>query len=222
MSIAMSRSQIKPAPGSPAKADLARSAAEVSSDPETWLEDHGDALYAYAVKRVRTADVAEELVQETLLAAITSYEAFEGRSTLRTWLTGILRNKILQHHRTASRSRETRFSELAEQGVEGQFTDRGKWRKGPGRWGGRPDRMQEDEEFLGVLERCLSKLPPRIAEAFLLVEQQQLTTDDVKSVLGATAANIHVMLYRARSGLRQCLERNWFGGSAGSTDGRAC
>jgi RNA polymerase sigma-70 factor (ECF subfamily) len=72
-------------------------------DPERWIEEHGDYLFHYAISRLRDPQRAEDLVQEALLAAWKGSERYRGGSTERTWLTGILRNKILDHFRKASR-----------------------------------------------------------------------------------------------------------------------
>ena len=62
-------------------------------DPHRWVDEHGDCLYRYALVRVRTPEVAEDLVQETLLVAVRSQDKFAGRSSERSWLVGILKNK---------------------------------------------------------------------------------------------------------------------------------
>jgi DNA-directed RNA polymerase specialized sigma24 family protein len=74
-----------------------------SANPERWVDEHGDCLYRYALVRVRGAEVAEDLVQETLLAAVRSREKFGGRSSERSWLVGILKNKIVDYYRKLGR-----------------------------------------------------------------------------------------------------------------------
>lgn len=178
-------------------------------DPQSWLETHGDYLYAYALKRLGNAHDAEELVQDALLAAYERVDQFEGRSTERTWLTGILRNKILQFFR--DRPDDAPIDEEAiGRAVDKQFTRSRKWRKSPARWSGDPEALAESDDFKVVLARCLSKMPDRLAETFLLIETHEHAAATVGEMLGATANNVHVMLYRARSLMRACLERNWF------------
>jgi RNA polymerase sigma-70 factor (ECF subfamily) len=80
------------------------------ADPERWVDEHGDCLYRYALTRVRKEEVAEDLVQETLLVAVRTHEKFGGRSTERSWLVGILKNKICDHFRKLGR--ETNFTDL--------------------------------------------------------------------------------------------------------------
>ena len=80
------------------------------SDPERWVELHGDYLFSYAMTRLRDLTKAEDAVQETFLAALKGGKAFAGRSAEKSWLVGILKNKICDHYRRASR--ETPFTDL--------------------------------------------------------------------------------------------------------------
>ena len=72
---------------------------ESSSLATEWVDQYGDSLFRYALSRIRNREVAEDLVQETFLAALQSYDQFQGKSTVLTWLTGILRHKVVDHQR---------------------------------------------------------------------------------------------------------------------------
>src|SRR5262249_4571718 len=85
-------------------------ASAVGNDPERWVDEHGDVLYRYALERVRKPEVAQDLVQETFLAAVRTHERFRGGSTVRSWLCGILKHKICDYYR--KRGRETSFTDL--------------------------------------------------------------------------------------------------------------
>ena len=196
------------------------SEAAESMNPATWLEEHGDYLYGYAMKRVRDGHAAEELVQEALLTALERQETFEGRSTVRTWLVGILKYKVLQYYRSESRGSGDVGDDLSGDFVESQFTKMGKWKKGPANWGQRPEAVPEAAEFREILEDCLFKLPDRTAEAFLLCEQQKLNGEKLSRVLEASVSQVYVILHRARAALRKCLELNWFGGKESKEDER--
>ncbi len=174
-----------------------------------WLDEHGDALYAYAFPRVRNPDVAEDLVQETLLAAIKGHKDFAGLSAERTWLTGILKHKLIDHLRRSTRQRP--LSELDVEVTEEFFDARGQWKVSSPDWRGRPDALLEREEFRDVLQSCLSKLPSRIAQLFWLHEAEEVSTEQLCQELGITPTNVWTMLHRARLGLRRCLGENWFG-----------
>src|SRR5476649_1518550 len=71
-------------------------------DPHTWVKTHADYLYAFAIKRIADEELARDLVQDTFLAALEKVNSFEGKSSERTWLTAILRNKIIDVYRKKS------------------------------------------------------------------------------------------------------------------------
>jgi RNA polymerase sigma-70 factor, ECF subfamily len=185
-----------------------------------WLEEHGDALYSYALARVRDTHAAEDLVQETLLAGIRSAGGFEGRSAERSWLIGILRHKLLDHLRRGLRERP--LPESGPDGMDDLFDRRGRWKAPPSRWDADPQALAETAEFRDVLARCLSRLPARMAHLFWLREAEDVETADLCARLNVTPANAWAILHRARSGLRKCLTVHWFGGGGtggGGTDG---
>lgn len=182
--------------------------------PERWLDDHGDYLFHYALSRVRNPGTAEDLVQEALLAGMRSRDRYEGRSAERTWLVGILRNKILDHLRKAGR--ETPFTDLdfyqEEEAHSFDQADRLEhWASeaAPHMWhemGASLDRT----EFWRVFHLCTSKLPDRVARVFLMREVDDLDSEEICATLNISSANLWVMLHRARMALRRCLETNWF------------
>jgi RNA polymerase sigma-70 factor, ECF subfamily len=141
-------------------------------------------------------------VQEALLAALAAEKSFGGRSNLRTWLTGILKHKIVDQIRRSSK----------EQGVEtaddfdALFDESGHWREAPQAW---PDQALEDKQFLAALQKCLDALPARTAQAFLMREHLGHDTSEICKALDVTATHCWVLLYRARMALRECLERGW-------------
>lgn len=188
-----------------------------SADPGLWLERHGDYLYRYALFRLRDASAAEDAVQETLLAAFQAHEGFAGRGSERTWLTGILKHKIVDHFRRASR--QTPASQLGDERLEHPELFRsasdewtGHWwdTKAPVDWRADPARLCEQTEFWEVFRECLSPLPERVASAFLLREVDGLESAEICEVFQITTNNLWVMLHRARAHLRRCLELNWF------------
>ncbi len=179
-------------------------------DPATWLDQHGNALYAYALMRVRETSVAEDLVQDTLLAAIRSVDRFKGESAERTWLIGILKHKILDHLRQLGRVRRLAESMVPTEGEEAQhFDDRGHWCVEVAEWSN-PERSLEREEFWQTLQDCIGKLPDRLAILFTLRELDGMETDALMETLNISSHNnVWVMLSRARQRMRQCLEMHW-------------
>jgi RNA polymerase sigma-70 factor (TIGR02943 family) len=184
------------------------------ADAERWVDDHGECLYRFALLRVRKPEIAEDLVQDSLLAAVKSVENFSGRSTERSWLVGILKNKISDHFRKLGR--ETTFTdmEFLDDEMSHKF-ESGFWNHDVG-----PKDWQESEavtyrgEFWQTMRGCLDKLPPRVADVFMMREMDGQDTPDICEALNVSQSNLWVMLHRARMALRECLEMNWFGKDA--------
>ena len=187
-------------------------------DPARWVDEHGDYLFHYALSRLRDPVRAEDFVQEAFLAALKSQDRFAGRSTVRTWLTGILRNKLLDHFRRSGR--ETSFTDLEFYADEERESfDAGElgahWRAehAPGEWdlaGANLDR----EVFWKAFQHCSGRLPANVSRVFLLRELDGLDTGEICAALDITPNNLWVMLHRARLALRRCLETTWFGRAA--------
>jgi len=170
-----------------------------------WLQDYGDKLYHYALARVGgNAALAEDLLQETLLAGMKGYSQFENKSTVETWLTGILRRKIVDFYRQQGRrGREYPIEEL--------FFETGSI-KHLENWNFEADQLLENQEFLAAVKSCLQSLNTPLSEAFSLSVVDGLDTKETCKILGITPTNLSVRLHRARMGLRRCLEIKWFGG----------
>ncbi len=179
-------------------------------DPEQWLADHGDALFRYALLHVADRSVAEDLVQETLLGALKARESFAGRSSTRTWLTGILKHKICDHVRRKTRRQPEEDLAAADELIADQFNQHGLWSGGPRKWRGDPSSAFDNAEFWDVLTRCLEALPERLRAAFAQREIEATPTEEICKLLDVTATNLWTLLHRARTRLRACLERNWF------------
>lgn len=160
--------------------------------------------------QLRNADAAEDAVQEALVAALAGESNFAGRSNLRTWLTGILKHKIVDTIRRQSRERPAAGPEGEAAEFDALFDRRGHWEEPPGPWP-QPEGALEQKQFRAALELCLQGLPERTAQAFMMREHLGLDTAEICKELGITPTHCWVMLYRARMALRQCLEMNWFG-----------
>ncbi len=178
-------------------------------DPTRWLEEHGDILYHYALGRVRNPDVAEDLVQDTLLAAFKGAESFSGQSTERTWLVGILKHKILDYFRTYKR--EVAYEAPQDQVTDpGSYLDRkGHWKVGQSEWITQPEKAYERKEFWKILNRCLEKLNERQRDVFTMRELEEQNAEEICDKLDISSSNLWVLLHRARLQLKTCLEQNW-------------
>jgi RNA polymerase sigma-70 factor, ECF subfamily len=182
--------------------------AEVPVGPEQWIEEYGDALFRYALTKVSQVPLAEDLVQETFLAAWKGRQGYSGKSSFLTWLISILRRKIVDEFRRQGRTKSVDREDL-EEPVE-EFTRRGHWQNSIGHWPDDPHKLLENREFWEAVEHCVKKLPPNLAAVFLLREIDQTDTATICAHLNITMANISVRLYRARALIRRCLENSWF------------
>jgi RNA polymerase sigma-70 factor (TIGR02943 family) len=170
------------------------------------------ALMRFAKRALRNAADAEDVVQETLEAAIASPDAFGGRSSRMTWLLAILKHKVVDVYRR--QARETPLDEALDiDGLDDSdalFTPDGHWRESPASWGN-PEAALSQSEFLQVLEGCIACLPARMARAFTMREVLELEVGEICAALGISENHCFVMLHRARMRLRLLLEQHWFG-----------
>jgi RNA polymerase sigma-70 factor (ECF subfamily) len=188
----------------------------------TEIESHRAYLVRYAMAQLRDEQLAQEAVQECLLAALEGIAGFRGQSALRTWLTSILRFKIadLQRRAIAERAREDAGEQAAtedEDWIDQQFDETGHWRNPPQAWSN-PEAALEQSRFWQVFEKCLARLPAAAGRVFFKREVLGEETEEICGAEGITANNCWVMLHRSRIALRECLQVHWFG--EGAVDGR--
>lgn len=188
-----------------------------ASDPLEWFEFYGDYLFAYAQRRVRNQMAAEDLVQETFLAALSANNSFAGKSSEKTWLTGILKHKIYDYFAKNGHQPNLTPEEADLSGYDFLFERDGEWdghwndKYAPADWdNSSPLRRVEEGEFQTVFSGCLEGLPERIANAFVMREVDGLTSAEICGVLTISMNNYWTMMHRARLHLRRCLEVNWF------------
>jgi len=179
-------------------------------EPQRWLDEHGNALYAFAMLHLHDPHRAEDAVQESLLAALQAWPTFRGDCTVRTWLTGILKHKILDEFRR--QRRELTFVDLPEQAAtaskaDADFIDDGHWREMTAEWGN-PECCLNGERFWAIIERCIAALPPQAARIMVLRELWEMDTETLCKELQLTPSNLWTSLHRARLRMRQCLQRN--------------
>jgi RNA polymerase sigma-70 factor, ECF subfamily len=181
------------------------------------LEEHGDVLWRFVVGRVRSPEIAEDIVQETLLAVVEGAGSFVGASSERTWVLAIASHKIADYFRRARRGAGVRSlsdeDEVAAGGIADEmFTEKGMWAKPLGDWGTQgKGSASENAEVLAALRKCLEGLPPALAEAVWMRDLLGVPTEEVCKVLGLSATNLWSRTHRARSALRACIERSMEG-----------
>ena len=181
---------------------------EIATD--SWLDEHGNALYSYAMLQLRDHHQAEEIVQETLLAGLQARERFTGSSSVRTWLIGILKHKIMDQFRRQSREMSLHDAGLEdteeESMIEHEFKSDGHWKNKPSDWGN-PEELLSRSQFRRMLQKCLDLLPGRLAHLFVLRELLEEETHTICQQMEISQANLWTSLYRARIGIRRCLEK---------------
>jgi RNA polymerase sigma-70 factor (ECF subfamily) len=188
---------------------------KLTLDPARWLDSHGDYLYRYALARVRDAAVAEDLLQETLLAAIGTYHSHAGRSSERTWLIGIMKHKVVDYFRRIARTAQFQLTIGGDDECD-CFENSGPWQghwredQAPGNWPLDNAQPLDSQEFWETFDRCLARLPQQMAIAFTLREIDGLRSNEICEILNITPINWWVMLHRSRAKLRQMLETEWF------------
>lgn len=183
-------------------------------DPAHWLDKYGDYLYRYALMRVRDSAIAEDILQETLLAAFSSSQNHAGQSSERTWLVGIMKHKVVDYFRRVGRM--TQFQLTIDDEESESFENSGPWRghwredQAPVSWPLDAATVLESREFWDTFDRCLSQLPQHTAIAFTLREIDGLSANEICEILEITPNNLFVILHRGRARLRHLLETEWF------------
>lgn len=178
------------------------------------------AMLRFARISLRDAGAAEDMVQEALLAAIQAIEGFDGRSSLKTWMFSILRHKIIDHIRKSSRERP--MSEFvadeneADANLDAIFGKKTPWNDAhwtnedrPSEWP-EPEAALEQKQFWNVFDACVHRLPENLSRVFMMRELLDLDTPEICTELGISSNNCWVILHRARTRLRGCMEHNWF------------
>ena len=156
------------------------------------FEQHRGYLNAYALRRVGDAGLAEDLVQDTFVAALGAAQGFRGESSLRTWLTGILRHRIVDMYRAPERGVES-LDEGEDAAGEISAPDAD------------PAVGFERTRLREALQRQLARLPRRAARAFELAELEGWDVADVSRMLGVTPHNVWAMVRRARKSLQASM-----------------
>ena len=191
----------------------AMSSASALADP-AFIEDLRRRMMKFAALQLGNAQWAEDAVQEALLGALDNVASFQGRAALRTWVFGILKNKIADTLRRKVRRAEVSSGPDEDGGDDdfsSLFNDRGFWREEerPAAWGN-PEAALREGQFWTIFEACLEALPAKHARVFMMREIVELESQEICAALSMSTANLHVILHRARLRLRECLEDHWF------------
>jgi RNA polymerase sigma-70 factor (TIGR02943 family) len=189
-----------------------------SLNPSKWIEQYADILFSYAFMRVNRRDVAEDLVQDAFLSALKAQDSFRHESSEKTWLTAILKRKIIDYYRKKSTQSELnvldneRKDGFMEHFFESDSGRDGHWAStaAPKAWGGDFDTAVERDEFQLVLKDCLDKLPEKWSAVFTLKNMDDMDSEEICKELQIAPSNYWVIMHRAKLQLRGCMEMNWF------------
>ncbi|MCF6311393.1 MAG: sigma-70 family RNA polymerase sigma factor [Verrucomicrobiales bacterium] len=179
-------------------------------NPDTWTSDYRDYLVNFANKKVSDHGIAEDLVQDTFLSAWVARERFRGACSERTWLIGVLKNKIIDHYRKTARRPQVNETDLEMTGSEqGDFRD--KWLDQHAVASDRfdPAKNTERHEFIAQLDAGMELLPDLSAKVFVMREIQGLSTDEITRALNISKSNLWVLIHRAKSGLQKHFNAVW-------------
>lgn len=182
----------------------------VKNDAVTkWVHDYGDELYSWANHKVSDEVAAQDLVQDTFIAALQNFENFKGASSPKTWLFTILKNKIIDHYRKNARFEITH--PLPEHETAVLFDEHDRWKESfrPKPWD-ENDELLDNPEFKEVLSKCMGKLPAAWSSCLQLKYLTEKESVDICQQLNITASNLWQILHRAKLQLRNCLEKKWF------------
>lgn len=178
-------------------------------NPDVWVKSYSDYLFNYTITRVNDENIAKDLVQETFFSGLKSMKNFEGRASERTWLISILKRKIIDHYRKINSNKgkaEVRMNFYSDGENEGEWIEE----RAPNTWGDDTDKDIQNEELKETLERCIDKLPEKYGMVFRMKTIQGFDTEDICKELDITSSNLWVIIHRARTQLRKCMEDNWF------------
>lgn len=178
-------------------------------NPDKWIDKYADYLFNYAVVRVNNSDLAKDLVQETFFAGLKSAKNFQGKASERTWLVSILKRKVIDYYRKINSKKgqaEVRMNFYNDGDNEGSWIEE----RVPQSWDNESEKILENEELKTQLDRCIDNLPEKYAMVFRMKTIQEFETEEICKELDITASNLWVIIHRARTQLRKCMEDNWF------------
>ena len=181
-------------------------------DPRNWVSRYADYLYSFAAFRIKDQDMARDLVQETFLAALERLENFEGRGSEKTWLTAILKNKVIDVYRSRSSGFGKNIVQSGAEATDDFFNqDDGHWNEqhSPAELGIQAPDALENKEFQRILKACMTKLPALWLSVFSRKHIDEAPTELICSELKLSSSNFWVIIHRTKLSLRACLQKNW-------------
>jgi len=183
---------------------------------QEWVSLYADDLFRWAFHKINDRESAEDLVQDTFLAAFKSIDKFQGKSNPKTWLFSIMNNKIIDLYRKNFRNTTITQSQLNNETgsydvFENLFDSQGTWRPDakPSNWQEIDRHLLDDMEFRQVLQDCLKDLPANWSSAIHFKYLENKEAKEICKDLGISTSNYWQILHRAKLQLRVCINNNW-------------
>ena len=183
----------------------------IELNPENWVEEYGDYLFRYANSRMRDANAAEEVVQETFLAGVRYSSQYSGTGSVRGWLIAILKRKIVDYFRSRKKHAGAIINDEDDAFDPSTvlFDQQGNWKPGAFKWAPSPERELEMSELSDVVQDCLKSIPQGQADVFVLSVMEEMETETICEQLSISPSNMWVRMHRARLGLAKCVSEKW-------------
>lgn len=174
---------------------------------KSWVDEYSDSLYSWAFYKTSSKETAEDIVQDTFIAAFRAIDKFEGRSNPKTWLFSIMNNKITDYHRSNFKKGALGSPEL----LDNRFDSDGVWKtdEAPQLWSTEEEHLLDNPEFRSVLDKCLQKLPSTWHSAIQYKYMEEKEGSSICQELNITPTNFWQILHRAKLQLRKCIESGW-------------
>ncbi|MEY4927338.1 MAG: hypothetical protein RI894_1774 [Bacteroidota bacterium] len=182
--------------------------------PENWVQFYADYLFSHALYKTNKREVAEDLVQDTFLAALRGKDGFKGDCAEKTWLVRILNNKIIDYYRSTKQGQdyEEYIAETEDHFHDSFFSmnENARWSKAVPfmHYANAADDYLKQKEFQAILDKCLQNMPLKLRQVFVQKYIDDKNADDICKEYELTSSNYWVIIHRAKVLLRTCLERN--------------
>ncbi|OAD39175.1 hypothetical protein LPB72_22850 [Hydrogenophaga crassostreae] len=190
----------------PIEVTPAETAAVEQEDPWGPLRQR---LLRHARVVVHEAALAEDLVQETLMAIFENPQAHKGQAALTTWAIAILKNKVADWYRSPHQRRRVHVKDEETDGsdndpAEALYNAQGGRIEPVPVWE-QPENREAQRQMMTVMDSCLRRLPAQTSKVFMMREWLGFESDEIGERLGLSPDNTRTILHRARTGLRQCM-----------------
>ena len=186
----------------------------IAAQPEKWVENYADYLFSLSMLKINKREEAEDMVQEVFMAAYKNVDQFKGESTEKTWLTAILKNKIIDYYRRNKPEKSfTEYLHQTQTSFENHFFDNSNY----GRWiqkitpnyiSNNADLNILSADFKLAMDQCLGNLPLKIKQVFMAKYLDDTESKDICQQFEISDSNYWVIIFRAKTLLRTCLEKS--------------